>query len=80
MRAHGMTRIEATDEAEEAWVDHVRGVTAPREKYDPTKDATTNTDDQGQAVAGSKANDPFSLTPALSLEGERESSPVFLAQ
>src|SRR5256885_15251321 len=32
------------------------------------------TDDECQAVAGSKANDPFPLTPALSLE-ERENRP-----
>jgi len=38
------------------------------------------TDDECQAVAGSKANDPFPLTPALSPE-ERENRPLFfLAQ
>lgn len=29
-----------------AWYDNVRGVTAPHDKYDPTKDASTDADDQ----------------------------------
>ena len=32
-----------------AWVNNARGVTAPREKFDPTKDASANEDDQAQA-------------------------------
>jgi len=32
-----------------AWYDKMRGVTTPREKYDPTKDKSADVDDQGQA-------------------------------
>ncbi len=31
------------------WVNRVRGVTAPHEKYDPTKDSQADGDDQSQA-------------------------------
>ena len=37
-----------------AWAQRVGGSTAPREKYDPTKDAQADTDDKGEAT-GSRA-------------------------
>ena len=40
-----------------AWIDKVRGETAPKEKYDPTKDKAADVDDQG------KANGQRAFTP-----------------